>query len=320
MKKIGILTSGGDSSGMNAVIRAATRTAFNNGIDVTGIVRGYKGLVKGEFRKLNRIDVSGIINQGGTILKTSRSEAFKTSQGRKQAYQNLKDNQIQALIVIGGDGTFRGADIFGEEFDFPVMGVPATIDNDILGTDFTVGADTAVNVALDAIDKIRDTVTSMERIFVVEVMGRDCGYIALESGVAGGCEQVVIPEIEYDVKRLTDDILQGYKQGKISWIIVVAEGGRKAQDIAQDIVTLTSLEVRVTVLGHIQRGGRPTARDRILGGRFGNSAVEFLLQGQRAKAVGIQGDKVVSLSFKETAAKRKSLNTDSYLRLIRVLT
>ncbi len=320
MRKIGILTSGGDSSGMNAALRAAARTAFNNDIEVVGILRGYEGLIKKEFKPLERIDVSGIINLGGTILKTSRSAEFVTSQGREEAFRNLKDEGIDGLIVIGGDGTFRGADIFVKDFDYPIMGIPATIDNDIVGTDLTVGADTSVNVALEAIDKIRDTVTSMERIFVVEVMGRDCGYIALESGIAGGCEEVIIPELKYDINRVTGAIQQGYSQGKISWIIVVAEGAGKAQDIAKDIERLTSLEVRVTVLGHIQRGGRPTARDRVLAGRFGNSAVEFLLKGETAKSVGVKGDQVVAIPFKEAIDNKKALNVESYMRLIKLLT
>lgn len=320
MKKIGVLTSGGDSSGMNAAIRSVVRTAFENNIEIKGVLRGYEGIIRKEFKIMQRIDVSGIINSGGTILKTFRSERFRTKEGRKKAYDNLKKDGIEGLIVIGGNGTFRGADIFGEEFNYPIIGIPATIDNDIVGTDRTLGADTAVNVALDAIDKIRDTVSSMERIFVVQVMGRDCGFLALESGVAGGCEEVIIPEIKYDRNKVTRAILNGYNEGKISWIVVVAEGAGNASDVAKEIEELTSLEVRVTVLGHIQRGGRPTARDRILGGKLGNFAVELLLKGETGKSVGVKGEEVIATPFKEAVDNKKALDIDSYMRLIKVLT
>ena len=320
MKKIALLTSGGDSSGMNAAIRSVTRTAVFHGLEVLGFLRGYEGLIDGRFKILRRTDVSGIINLGGTMLKTARSKRFLTKQGRKKAYKTIQENNIDGLVVIGGDGTFRGADLFYKEFNFPVIGVPATIDNDIVGTDLTLGADTAVNVALDAIDKIRDTATSLERIFVVEVMGRDCGYIALESALAGGCEEVIIPEKKYNIAKITQAIVEGHSKGKISWIVIVAEGAGKAYDIACQINKKTKLEVRVTVLGHIQRGGRPTCRDRILGARFGNFAVELLLKKEKGKAVGIQADKLVAIKFKDATNNKKWLDTESYLKLIRILT
>ncbi|MCD6540072.1 MAG: 6-phosphofructokinase [Candidatus Omnitrophica bacterium] len=320
MKRIGVLTSGGDCSGMNACLRAVVRTALFRKKEVIGIIRGYEGLINGEFKPLGSRDVSGIVNLGGTILKTARSKRFLTKEGRRRAYKALKENNIEGLIVIGGDGSFRGADVFGKEFKFPVIGIPATIDNDIVGTDLTLGADTAVNVALDCIDKIRDTATSLERIFVIEVMGRDCGYIALETALAGGCEEVVIPEKSYDIDKMCDRIVEGNLRGKISWIIVVAEGAGKAEDIARKINKKTSLEVRITVLGHIQRGGRPTLKDRILGAKFGNFAVELLLQGKRGVCVGIQSEKLVTTSFKSAIDNKKWLDTGSYFRLIKILT
>ncbi len=320
MKKIGVLTSGGDSSGMNAALRSVVRTAINSGLKVYGFFRGYEGIIDGQFNKLSGRDVSGIINRGGTILKTARSKRFFSKKGRETAYKTLRNNKIDALIVIGGDGSFRGADVFGREFNFPVIGIPATIDNDIMGTHLTLGADTAVNVAMDAIDKIRDTVTSLERIFIVEVMGRDCGYIALESALAGGCEEVIIPEKKYDIKRICRSIVEGNKKGKISWIIVVAEGAAKASDIAQKVNKITSLEVRVTVLGHIQRGGSPSSTDRILGAKFGNLAVELLLANDKGKTVGIQADRLVSVPFTQAIDNKKWLDSDSYLKLIKILT
>jgi len=320
MKRIGVLTSGGDCSGMNAAIRSVVRTGVAEGLEVVGIFRGYEGLIDGKLKILKRTDVSGIINLGGTILKTARSKRFLTKKGRERAFKTLKNNKIDGLIVIGGDGSFRGAGIFCKEFKFPVIGVPATIDNDIMGTDLTLGADTAVNVALDAIDKIRDTATSLERIFVVEVMGRDCGYIALESGLAGGCEEVIIPEKRYDIKKICNAIVEGNARGKISWIVVVAEGATPASDISKEIHRRTKLEVRVTVLGHIQRGGSPSCRDRILGAKFGNFAVELLLRKGKGKSVGIKADKLVTMEFRDATDNKKWLDYDSYLKLIRILT
>lgn len=320
MKRIGVLTSGGDCSGMNACIRSVVRTACAKGLEVVGIFRGYEGLINAELKNLDRRSVSGIINLGGTVLKTARCERFITKLGRKQAFKTLKDNSIDGVIVIGGDGSFRGAEIFGREFNFPIIGIPATIDNDVVGTDLTLGADSAVNVALDAIDKIRDTATSLERIFVVEVMGRNCGYIALESGLAGGCEEVLIPEKKYDIRKISHSIVEGNLKGKISWIVVVAEGAAKADIIARQIKKLTSLEARVTVLGHIQRGGRPSCRDRILAAKFGNYAVELLTRGVRAKSVGIKASKLVSIKFKEATDNKKWLDVNSYIKLIKILT
>ncbi len=305
---------------MNSAVRAVVRTALYNKVKAVGVFKGYQGLIKGDFKNLDRRSVSGIINLGGTILKTARSKDFLLKKNREKAYLNLINYGIDGLVVIGGDGSFRGAYKFGKEFNFPIIGIPGTIDNDIVGTDFTLGADTAVNVALDAVDKIRDTVDSMERIFVIEVMGRNCGYIALETGLAGGCEEAVIPENKYNINKICGRIVRGHKQGKVSWIIIVAEGAVSGYDIASEIREKTSLEVRVTVLGHIQRGGRPTARDRILGSKFGSFAVELLLKGVKGKTVGVKADKLTAIDFKNAVDNKKWLNSGSYLKLIRVLT
>ncbi|MFH1245439.1 MAG: 6-phosphofructokinase, partial [Candidatus Omnitrophota bacterium] len=272
IKKIGVLTSGGDCAGMNACIRSVVRCAVYRGLEAAGIIRGYQGLIEGQLKPLNCRSVSNIVERGGTILKTARSAEFKTPAGRKKAKEVLQTNGIDGLVVIGGDGSFRGAHKFWQEWRVPVIGVPGTIDNDINGTDFTIGSDTAVNTALYAIDKIRDTVTALERIFVVEVMGRDSGYIALQAGLAGGVEDIIIPERHYDVNKMCADIQLGHKKGKISWIIVVAEGGAGAFTVAEEISRKTGLETRVTVLGHIQRGGPASANDRVLAAQLGAAA------------------------------------------------
>jgi len=318
-KRIAVLTSGGDCSGMNATIRAVVRAAISKGIEVFGVYRGFQGLMHFEVEKLGRKNVSGIINNGGTVLKTARSKEFMTKIGRAKAYRTLKENLIDGLIVIGGNGSLMGAKTFYEEYKFPVIGIPATIDNDVNGTDFTLGSDTAVNVALDAIDKIRDTATSLERVFVVEVMGRECGYIALNVALAGGCEDVLIPEASYDIHKIAEEITEGNVRGKISWIIIVAEGKAKAAIIARHITEITSLETRVTVLGHIQRGGRPTAQDRILGTKFGVFAVELLARGIKNKVVGIRNGKLVAISLKN-AIKKSKFESKDYLKLMKVLT
>ncbi|MCD6133992.1 MAG: 6-phosphofructokinase [Candidatus Omnitrophica bacterium] len=320
-KKIAVLTSGGDCAGMNAAIRAVVRTAEFYGMESWGIFRGYEGLIDGHFKQLTSRSVSGIINLGGTILKTSRSLRFRKKKFRRIAVNNLRKRGIEALVVLGGNGSYRGAKKFSEEFKFQVIGIPSTIDNDIAETDLTLGADTAVNVALDAIDKIRDTATSMERIFVVEVMGRDCGYIALETALAGGAENVLVPERRFSIKRIAEEIAEGNMRGKISWIIIVAEGKAKAQDIAQQITKFTSLQTRVTVLGHIQRGGRPTATDRILGARFGSFAVELLQKTTESKAVGIKSDKLVAVDFSQAISSSRSiLDVKRYFDLVKILT
>ncbi|MCQ9207937.1 MAG: 6-phosphofructokinase [Omnitrophica bacterium] len=318
VKRIGVLTSGGDCSGMNACIRSVVRTAIFKGLEVYGIFKGYQGLVDNEIKLLNRRSVSNILSHGGTILKTARCPEFKTKTGQKKAVAAMKENGLDGLIVIGGDGSFRGAHILWQRWRIPVIGVPATIDNDINGTDFTVGDDTAVDTALFAVDKIRDTATSLERIFVVEVMGRNSGYIALQVALAGGAEDVIIPERQYKIDRMCADIRRGHKKGKLSWIIIVAEGAASAAEIAKKINKKTGFETRVTVLGHVQRGGSPSADDRVLATQLGAKAVELLSDGQTDKMAGIVNNRVkaVPLSY---AIKNKKVNTGIFYRLIRIL-
>ncbi|MGD9015003.1 MAG: 6-phosphofructokinase [Candidatus Omnitrophota bacterium] len=326
MKRIGVLTSGGDAPGMNAAIRSVVRYAIYNKLEVVGIIRGFLGLINNELKHMNHRSVSNIINCGGTILKTARCDEFLTKQGQEKAVSVIKKNKIDALVIIGGNGTYQGGIALEQEWNIPCAGIPGTIDNDINGTDSTIGADTAINTALGAIDKIRDTATSMERIFVVEVMGRDCGFIALQVALGGGAEDVLIPERKFDIQQMCNDIVKGNQRGKISWIIVVAEGAdlgnsqvNKAAAVASQITKLTKLETRVVVLGHIQRGGTPTAKDRILATRLGQAAVDTLLRGERAKAVGVVSDqvKVVDLGL---AVSKKELSVDNFYRLIRILT
>ena len=319
MKRIGVLTSGGDAPGMNAAIRSVVRTALAKDLQVVGIFRGYSGLIAGDFKPFNHRSVSNIITRGGTILKTSRSDEFMTKEGQKKAVEVIKDNKIDGLIVIGGDGSYRGALALSEEWRIPCIGVPGTIDNDLNGTDYTIGSDTALNTALGAIDKIRDTVTSLERIFVVEVMGRLSGYIALNVALAAGAEQVVIPERRFDIQQMCQEITEGYIHGKASWIVVVAEGVIKADEMARKINQNTDLETRVVVLGHIQRGGSPTAKDRVLATCLGASAVDLLLKGESGKAVGIVGQDINVVSIAEAITK-KVLKTEHIFNLIRILT
>jgi len=319
IKKIAVLTSGGDAPGMNAAIRAVVRFATYNKIDVMGVFRGYEGLIQADLKSLNHRSVSNIINRGGTILKTARSDEFLTEEGQKKAVKVLKENSIDGLVLIGGNGTYKGAIALSKKWDIPCIGIPGTIDNDINGTDSTLGADTAVNTALEAIDKIRDTATSMERIFVIEVMGRDSGYIALTSALGGGAEEVVLPEMKFDFDNMNQEIVEGNIRGKISWIVVVAEGAGKAEDVADKITETTGLEVRVVVLGHVQRGGIPTARDRILATRMGVKAVELLIAGEKSKAVGVISNdiNVVDLEF---AVIKKAINVESLYRLVKIVT
>ena len=317
MKKIGIVTR--DCAGINAAIRAVVRTAYFYDIEVVGILKGYEGLINNKIVPLSRHSVSGIINQGGTILKTTRSMKFFTEEGQKEAVKTMQNNGIEGLIVIGGNGSLRGAHELATKHNIPVVGVPATIDNDINGVESAIGADTAINVALDAVDKIRDTALSLERIFVVEVMGRDCGYIALTVALAGGCEEVLLPEKEFDIKKICEEITEGNIKGKISWIIIVAEGRARASDIAKEINEITGLETREVVLGHIQRGGRATAFDRILAARYGNFAVELLKEGETDKCVTLSNNKLITISL-EDAIKPKDIEVEDYYRLIKVLT
>jgi 6-phosphofructokinase 1 len=319
MKKIAVLTTGGDAPGMNPAIRSVVRCALHNKLEVLGVSRGYWGLINEEVKWFDHRAVSGIINQGGTILKTARCPEFRTEEGRARAYETLKKYAIDGMIVIGGNGSFSGAHEFVKRYKFPCVGIPASIDNDVNGIDSTIGADTAINTALSAIDNIRDTATSMERIFVVEVMGRECGFIALQVALAGGCEEVLIPERKFDLEAVCHSIVEGNIRGKVSWIVVVAEGAGSAEEIAKQITDLTSLETRAIVLGHIQRGGRPTAASRELALKLGRAAVECLLKGCSDVAVGLRGGKFVEVPFTQAITK-KELDVEGMYNLISILT
>ena len=311
IKTIGILTSGGDAPGMNAALRAVTRAAIFNGIKVKAIMRGYKGMVTNEIVEFKTQNVSNIIQHGGTIIKTARCDEFKTKEGRQLAYDNLRSHEIDALVVLGGDGTFTGARIFAQEFNFPIVGVPCTIDNDLYGTDFTIGYDTALNTVIDAVDKIRDTASSHERLFFVEVMGRDAGFLALNAAIASGAEAAVIPEISIKDDLLSEVIKNGFRKSKNSSIVLVAEsdvtGG--AQGVADRIKKEhPEYDVRVVVLGHMQRGGSPSAQDRILASRMGAAAIEALLEEQRNLMVGIVNDEIVYIPFTKAIRDDKPIN------------
>ena len=298
MKRIGVLTSGGDSPGMNAAIRAVVRTGIYHRCDVYGIFYGYAGLIEGNMKKMELGSVGDIIHRGGTILYTARCEAFKTEEGQRLALEQLRKHEIDGLIVIGGDGSFRGAYELAKK-GFPTIGVPATIDNDIAGTDFTIGFDTALNTVIEAIDKIRDTATSHERTYVIEVMGRSAGDLALWSGLAGGAESSIIPEVDYPFEKVINRLLRGLERGKKHSIIIVAEGAGSGFDVAKKIEAATDLETRVTVLGHIQRGGSPTGADRVLASRLGAKATELLLNGETGVAVGIERNEIVYHPFEK---------------------
>jgi 6-phosphofructokinase 1 len=319
IKKIGVLTSGGDGPGMNAAIRSIVRCALFHGLEVAGIIRGYQGLIDDEVVMLDHRSVSNIINRGGTIIKTARSEKFRTAEGLKIASATLKKHAIDALVVIGGDGSYRGAVDLMEKYQVPVVGLPGTIDNDLYGTDQTIGSETAINTAIEAIDKIRDTAQSMERIFVIEVMGNRSGHIAMEVAIGAGAETVIIPERPFDYKVLCQDIEQGNRRGKINWMIVTAEGAAKAPDIAKTVTMMTGLETRYVVLGHVQRGGTPVADDRILATRLGVVAVDLLLEGKSGKAVGVLGNEINVVGLRE-ARTRENTRVDEYFRLMKMLT
>lgn len=311
VKCIGLLTSGGDAPGMNAAIRAVTRAAIFNGIKVKAIYRGYKGLITGEIKEFQTQNVSNIIQQGGTILKSARCAEFRTPEGRKLAYDNLKKEEIDALIVIGGDGTFTGARIFAQEFNVPIIGLPGTIDNDLYGTDSTIGYDTALNTIIEAVDKIRDTATSHERLFFIEVMGRDAGFLALNSALASGAEAAIIPERETKVDQLEELIRNGFRKSKNSSIVIVAEseitGG--ANGLAERMHNEhPEYDVRVTILGHIQRGGSPTAYDRIIASRMGVAAIDALLDEQRNIMIGIVNNEIVHVPFTKAIKDDKPVN------------
>ena len=321
LKCIGILTSGGDAPGMNAAIRAVTRAAIFNGISVKAIYRGYKGLITGEIKEFQTQNVSNIIQQGGTILKTARCDEFRTTEGRKQAYETLKKEEIDALIVIGGDGTFTGARLFAQEFNIPIVGLPGTIDNDLFGTDSTIGYDTALNTIVEAVDKIRDTASSHERLFFIEVMGRDAGFLALNSALASGAEAAIIPERETKVDQLEELIKNGFRKSKNSSIVIVAEsdvtGG--ANGLAERMhKEHPEYDVRVTILGHIQRGGSPTAYDRIIASRMGVAAIDALMDEQRSIMIGIVNNEIVHVPFTKAIKDDKPVN-EQLLGVIQIL-
>lgn len=317
-KYIGILTSGGDSSGMNAAIRAVTRSAIYNGFRVKGIYRGYEGLIGDDVKELTTEDVSNIIQRGGTILKTARSKAFTTPEGRKKAYEVMQKEHIAALIVIGGDGSLSGARVFAEEYDVVCIGLPGTIDNDLYGTDATIGYDTALNTIMQCVDKIRDTATSHDRIFFVEVMGRDAGFLAQNSAIAAGAEAAIIPEDRTDADQLEQFIGRGFRKTKNSSIVIVSESPKDggAMHYAERVrKEYPQYDVRVSILGHLQRGGSPSAYDRILASRLGAGAIEALLEGQRNVMIGIRDDKIVYVPFSEAVKRDKPLDKS----LIKVL-
>ncbi|MCP1997482.1 6-phosphofructokinase [Flavobacterium sp. HSC-61S13] len=296
IKKIAVLTSGGDAPGMNAAIRAVVRTCAFYNIECIGVYRGFQGLVEGDFKSLGPRDVNYIINKGGTILKSARSEGFRTSEGRQQAHQHLLDNGINALIIIGGDGSFTGGMLFNEEFGFPIIGIPGTIDNDINGTSHTIGFDTALNTVVEAVDKIRDTANSHKRLFFIEVMGRDAGHIALNAGIGCGAEEIIIPEENMGMDRLVESLKKSKASGKSSSIVIVAEGEKLGKNVFElgDYVekNLPEYDVRVSVLGHMQRGGAPSCFDRVLASRLGVKAVDYLLEGKTNYMVGLLNDQV----------------------------
>ena len=309
IKKVGVLTSGGDSPGMNAAIRAVVRACAYYNLECVGIYRGYQGMIEGDFKEMGPRDVKNIINKGGTILKSARSVDFRTAEGRKKAYDNLVAAGIDSFVVIGGDGSFTGAEIFNEEYGFPVIGIPGTIDNDIYGTSHTLGYDTALNTVIDAIDKIRDTANSHNRLFFVEVMGRDAGHIALNAGIGAGAEEILIPEEDFGLDRLLESLKRSKGSGKTSSIVVVSEGDKIGKNVFElkDFIeeNMPEYDVRVSVLGHMQRGGSPSCFDRVLASRLGVKAVETLLEGKSNYMVGLNQDKIM-LTPLEQAIKGQS--------------
>jgi 6-phosphofructokinase 1 len=318
IKKIGVMTSGGDSPGMNAAIRAVVRTCAFYEIECAGIYRGYEGMIEGDFIQLDARSVKGIINKGGTFLKSARSKGFRTKEGRQEAYNQLKKANIDALVVIGGDGSFTGALLFNQEFGFPVMGIPGTIDNDIAGTSHTLGYDTALNNAVEVIDKIRDTASSHNRLFFIEVMGRDVGHIALNVGVGAGAEEILIPEEDLGLERLLESLKRSKESGKSSSIVIVAEGDKTGKNVFElkDYVNehLPEYDVRVSVLGHMQRGGSPSCFDRVLASRMGVKAVESLLKGKSNLMVGLISDRITVTPLERAIKGQSKINKE----LIRV--
>jgi len=323
IKKIAVMTSGGDAPGMNAAIRAVVRSCAYYSLSCVGIYRGYEGLIEDDLIDLSARSVHNIVNKGGTILKSARSKAFRTKEGRQKAYENLVEREVDAMVVIGGDGSFTGAVLFNEEFDFPVIGIPGTIDNDIFGTSHTLGYDTALNTAVDAIDKIRDTASSHNRLFFVEVMGRDAGFIALNAGVGAGAEEILIPEEDLGLDRMLESLERSRRAGKSSSIVVVAEGdksGKNVYELASYVEeNLPEYDVRVSVLGHMQRGGSPSCFDRVLASRLGVKAVELLLDGKTNLMVGLKDNAVISTDIKVAISGGHSINYE-LLRISDIIT
>jgi 6-phosphofructokinase 1 len=321
VNKIGVLTSGGDSPGMNAAIRAVVRTGIYHKMEVFGIMRGYQGMIENDIIPMHSRSVANIIQRGGTILKTARSKQFMEPEGRKIAYENLKKHEIDGLVIIGGDGSFRGAQKFSNEFDIPCIGLPGTIDKDIAGTDFTIGFDTAVNTAVDAIDKIRDTADAHDRMFIIEVMGRDAGYIALHSGIATGAEHILIPETKTDIEGVVESLVEKERRKKLVNMIVVAEGDEigGANELASVLRNrIPMLDTRVCILGHIQRGGSPSCLDRVIASRLGYAAVEALLEGKHNQMIGILNNKLHYTPL-DKAVKAKQKVSAEWLKIVKIL-
>lgn len=322
IKKIALLTSGGDAPGMNAAIRAVVRGAIYNKLEVMGILRGYQGLIENDIIPMDSTSVSNIIQQGGTMLKSARSKQFMTKEGRQLAYDNIQKLGIDALVVIGGDGTFTGARVFSQEFNLPIVGIPGTIDNDLFGTDYTIGYDTALNTVIEAVDKIRDTASAHSRLFFIEVMGRDAGFLALRSAIASGAEAVMVPEINTDYKKLDAFLKNSYKKEKSSSIVLVAEGDKISGGAIKVAERVTmehpDYDVRVTILGHIQRGGSPSAFDRVAASRMGVSAIEALLDDQKSVMIGMVNNEIVYVPFNQALKHKKPLNP-RLLELIDIL-
>jgi 6-phosphofructokinase 1 len=323
IKKIGVLTSGGDSPGMNAAIRSVVRTCAYHNIECLGIYRGYQGMIEGDFKEMGPRSVNNIVNKGGTILKSARSKEFMTTEGRKKAHDNLVEAGVDALVVIGGDGSFTGAEVFNNEYGFPVMGIPGTIDNDIFGTSHTLGFDTALNTVVDCIDKIRDTASSHNRLFLVEVMGRDAGHIALNAGIGAGAEEILIPEEDLGLERLLESLQKSKASGKSSSIVVIAEGDKIGKNVFElkDYIeeNFPEYDIRVSVLGHMQRGGSPSCFDRVLASRLGVKAVESIMEGKSNFMVGILNDKV-ALTPLEQAIKGHAEIDKELLRVSDIMT
>ena len=318
--KIGVLTSGGDAPGMNAAVRAVVRTGIYHGLEVYGVMRGYSGMIDDDIFRMESRSVANIIQRGGTILKTARSKEFNDPEGRKRAYDNLKKRGIDGLVVVGGDGSFRGAQRFSNEYDIPCIGIPGTIDKDIAGSDFTIGFDTAVNTAIEAIDKIRDTADAHDRLFIVEVMGRDAGYIALHSGIATGAENIFIPEAKTNIEELVSSLMEKEKRSKLVNLVVVAEGDEfGANEIAKVVKErMPTLDTRVCILGHIQRGGSPTCIDRLIASRMGYHAVECLMEGRHNVMVGILNNKMNYIPLDKAVKAKQRINPE-WMKIVKIL-